>query len=434
MTTIKDYAGIAADLEATIRAGKMPSPEKLWQLQAKLNAKLPENLKIPEVPNIPSPVLPHRNDLNLLKKKNWNGVNIGDKDIASIYSNAWFEVRASEIRANDPSAVSGAELDARGEGKGGAYVFAREINVVYGNAQFSAKPTAIKGSMVLKILGEDVWPKPPLAIDKEFSAGDQKAFRYDDKLTLEREFFVGPVPVIVKGSLSYGAYFGYEYGITFVSITGRIIPGCYLRAEMSAGVGVRAISFGVNGAINIIDLSLPVAGSASLAFDKTFVPYLHLSIDSTFQYSYLDGYVAGYIDYPWFDCRAWPPKCWWKTNRVEKELFKWSGERGSRKIMSWGMDLNPFGAKMQGDIVDQIDNQELSKLKEEADLHLRQQEMFNAEAEVNKKEKAIANAIIADMDSSSSKQIDPQYITELNNSLEEMRIAYLNKLKELSEN
>lgn len=394
---IPDAVEMADDIRKAIEQRRMPSAKTLDALAREAGGLLPPEWTVPDMPNIPSPELPKRRDLALKKRKTWGGMNVGSRDVAAIYSNAWYEVRGQE----KPTIA----LDARGEAKAGAYVLGNEVNVVYGSGIFTAeKESGVSVNVALKVFGKDVFDPIEGKDPASYTKSDPRAFHIEKKLPpYESQFAIGPIPVKVKAQFSGEMYIGYEVGLGLDGVHGKVTPGAVANLHVEGGVGVSGLSAGASGDIVLLDGSIPVYGGAALRFEDGS-PFLSLSVYGDAQYRYLDGHVSAYAEYPWFRCKSLT-KCGFTNKRAERELFAWTGGGGKTRFFNWGMDLRPYGVKMRGDLIDQTDREELAALEEAATLEQRKLDTAKAEREVVEKERRVITAMMADLGSEATARV-----------------------------
>jgi hypothetical protein len=390
---ILDYAEIASDVKKMIEAGNFPSPQSLEELRIKINAKLPENLKIPEIPHIPSPVLPKATHLELRKRKEWNGINEGDPDKLNVYANAWAEVRGSQV-----------EHDTRGEGKAGFFVFSRELNLVYGQGILTVKPTAVKASYMIRVVGQTLQDKNFKA-EKSWSQSGDLARKAAEK-SFDKTFMVGPVPVSVGVQVRGEAYLTYAAGLTITSIQGTLTPGAKVDATGYAAVGIKGVlSGGVEGTVVLLDASVPLSGEVGLKFDNQGTPYLELDLNANFKYHYLSGRILAFVEYPGLKCGRWLINCRFTSTKSDKEIFSWSGQKGSRTIVSWGMTLHPGGTRLRGNLLDQSDTDEASRLGTTLSLEERKRAVVQQEIDLIAFEKTSLERLNQDLNSENNLKL-----------------------------
>lgn len=395
---IKEYAEIAKDIQDTIERGEFPSPEKLQALRVKLNADLlPEDLQIPEIPNIPSPEIPKRSDLKLTKGKNWDFFE-GEKSAVAAYASAFYEVSGNEKNQ-----------DIRGEGKVGIWVISNEVNFLYGagafsvgeNAKCTDAQTAQSGActyLKMTAFGQDLFDPINKFEAVSYTKKVPKAWSWDYEYKYSQDFFIGPVLVNVEAGVTFDMYLGYEVGLTMTKAHGKIITGASADMYLKAGVGVTGFSIGAGGEVLLIDGGPQLYGSSELSFDKTGVPYLSLNLNSDFVYKYLDGKIYAYAEHPWLSC-SWTYGCRSEPKKYTKDIWDWEGRKGSQKIMNWGMNINPFGAKLSGTLTDQTDEDETRELAERLSIEQRKIALANLENDAIQKARIVFESIENDLNS-----------------------------------
>jgi hypothetical protein len=412
---LKDYAQMGYEVGQILAAGKVPGPQTVFRLTRQINTQLPPDLQIPEIPNIPSPSLKRRTDLKLKKRKEWPGINEGNRSLFNVYANAWAEVRGDKVRQ-----WAGAE------GKGGFFLLGRELNVLTGIAELSAEPEEVKGRLLLTFVGQNISDKSFSKV-LSYTIGNPKALSKSVNYDYSKTFMVGPVPVAVSVGALGEVNLGWNVGLTTLSISAGVTPSLDVRAYARGGVGVGGfISAGAEGKLLLIRDEIPLEGNAAVRFDDAGVPFLSLAINAENRYETLSGNISAYAEFVVPAPRI-PP---WKTKRATYELFAWEGFRGKTKIMNWGMDLSPFGAKMKGDLVDQADVQQAEILQNAILLDERRVAVAQLENQAAQEEHRVFTAIATDLNHESNAQV-PALASALESAEQgsnAARIGFLNRL------
>lgn len=413
---LADYADLAQDVADVLSARQIPGPEQLHELRTRLNAALPPELELPELPNIPAPTPARRMDLDLKKRKAWDFAQ-GDRKLAGVYVNTYAEIRGSET-AQQMTA----------EGKAGVYLVGNDANVLYGYANFYGGPDQVKGETWFRVMGIDLHHE---TVEKTLSWtwNEPRLYELKDEVAYEQEFMVGPIPVGVKIGANYEVWLGAEAGVTLLSAHGSVTPGANAAGFAEALVGSgRFLAIGAGAEIVLLDVRPTLQGNAAVRFDEAGVPYIKLAIDAGVSFETLNGRIYAFAKYP-VPRFGLPP---WKTKTSEYDIFSWDGYRDTRRIMSWGMDLSPFGSTMHGDLVDQTDRAEADGLNDALQLNQREIALANLKGEVVRKERQTIEGILADLGGDANRRIplEVDALGTLADGLEQTRQAYLNVLRE----
>ena len=382
---VKKYADLAKDIDELLKAKKFPSPEQIFELKDKLNAVLPADLQIPDLPSIPRPSPPDFSYLDLKKRKEWDGFNIGRQDRFAAVSNAYLEIRGDRT-----------EQAATAEGFASIYILNQELNVIGGYGYFHAAPTKLDGELKLKVLGQDVFEPKKFEESLEIKIAEPELFRWDFDKSYSQTFFVGPVPVTVALGGRANLKLGYEVGITFMSLNGRLIPSAAAEAYAQVVAGIPGLlAVGAEANVTLIDIKVPLTGSANIFFDEVGAPMLDLSITANANYTTLKGRAFAYVEYP--KPRVGIPP--WKRKRAEKELFAFEGNTVNHSIMNWGIEIGRFGSKIRGDLIDQSDRKEAEAIAAEVKLNLRKEKMEKYREELGQRANTIFTVIGEDFTS-----------------------------------
>lgn len=407
----EDYADILSNVEAAANGDLSSGVQAVQDLADKFGAELPPDWKIPDLPNIPAPDLPKRKDLEMLKRLEWKGFDEGDHGTAAIYANAWFEVRGDQKTKT---------LDARGQGKAGAYLLGNELNLVNVHGYFTAVGTegTLNGNVTLSVVGQEIYKKD-IAERAKYTDNNPKLWEKSIGPTFSQTFMAGPIPVTLTAGLKASLYVGYKVGLVPVSVSGELRPGAEASAFVEGSVG--ACSFlcaGAGGEVTIIDAGIPLRGKAGLNFDGQGLPTLDLNVGANFEYELLRGRFYVFAHYPVpFEIR-----------RAEHVLFSWPGERGTMHIFNWGMTISPFGVKLRGDSVDANDREVAQNLEQSLTVQKRAEELAKYEQKVQEKERAVFTAIVKDLDSDATRRVSPELAPALDNQFATQRSEYLQRL------
>lgn len=418
---VKSFVDMAAEVNDLLRRRELPSPERLEELRRQVNAELPPELELPPLPNIPSPSPPRRMDLALKKRKEWPGVYEGDPSRFNAHAGAFYEIRGSETAQ-----------EATAEGKAGLYVLGNEVNVLHGFGQFFAGTSEVRGKFFLRMLGQDVTDPLDVHHSLSYTKSDPRAFYREWRFEYSQSFMAGPVPVVVSAGALAEVALGYELGLALLELQGKLLPSAAGSAFVRGGVGVGGfLSAGAEGSVDILRFTPTLSGSAGVRFDSAGVPFLRLGLNSDLVMSALSGSVAAYAEYP-APRVGIPP---WKRKRATHEIFRFDGLRWNQKIMNWGMEVNPFGATLTGDLLDQTDREETQALQGAIDLQQRSEALSSLEQTVAQKERDSFAHILGDLGSSASASVPMEGLL-IERRLAEVlaaRVRYLDGLIEFTE-
>lgn len=393
----KDYATIAEEARKLVEARQIPGPEQLQALRDRIPRESIPQIQIPDLPNIPSSNPPRRLNLALKKRKDWTGINEGDRSLLNVYANAYYEIRGSET-----------EQEASAAAKVGIFIFANEINALYGHASFFAGPTQVSGSVKMSALGQDIFPEKTFSEANIYSKSEPKVFNWDFDKSYGYQFTIGIIPVFVTAGARANISVGYEVALLTTNLSGSVIPHADAAGYAEGGVGVaHLVSGGAGAELMIININPKLTGEAGILFDPNGTPFLKMGLTSFVDYSALNGRVYAFAEWPEPRLNRFPP---YKIKRLEKDLFSWPGFYGHHTIMNWSIKLSPFGVTMGGDLIDQSDREETAHLKEVVDLEQRKQALHALDAQVAATERAAFLAIQNDDQSPANTTLPADHI------------------------
>lgn len=379
---MKSYYDIAKDIDALIKAKQFPGPEQIYDLQKKLNKELPANLQIPEVPNIPVPVPAKPMDLKVKKKKSWPGFVFGQRERVSVESGAWAEIAGSETS----QAMTAA-------GDVTFYIFARPINALGGYGYLLASPEVNRAELKFQALGQDVFPAMKEESKSTMKKDMPNLFSYNFDKAYSQQFMIGPVPVNVKAGARANVGLGYRAGAEMTRLIGAVVPRASAAGYAEGAIGAGGfLSAGAGAELTLLELSVPLTAEAGFRFDEVGYPYLGLRINAEAGYEYLNGRIYAYAEYP-VPRVAIPP---YKVKRENLDIFTFKGAKVKHKILSWSLDFGRQGAKLGGDLTDQLDKAESDKLSEAIILDQKKQAVADLEASINLKARDIFVGIAND--------------------------------------
>jgi len=388
----KSLSEVGEEISKAIENKEIPGPSRIFDLARENGVSLPvpPELSIPDLPDIPMPVPPKRKELALKKRKVWNGLDEGDRDLVNIYANAVFEIRGDERQES-----------ADVEGRAGTFLLGKQIELLYGFASFYAGPDKVKGEMELKALGQDLFPPKRFEERVSYTFGDPKALSYDFDESISQTVMVGPIPITVTAGARAGVYLGYEVGLGATLLRASVVPGARADAYARGGVNLFIVSAGVGCELLLLNVSPSLGGDAGVNFDAEGLPFLHLGLNSDLNYSALDGRFYAYAEYP-VPRFGLPP---WKMTRSDLDIFSWRGFHESYRIMNWAMDISHKGVFMKGDLLDQTDREEAASVQSAITLEQRKQALAEMERNVHAKERATFEAIVTDLRSDAQARL-----------------------------
>ncbi|MBF0365979.1 MAG: hypothetical protein HQK50_10435 [Oligoflexia bacterium] len=411
----KNLDEIKNDIEKSVKALELPSPEMIYKLSKESSLKIPEELQIPDLPEIRSPIQQKRMDLDLKKRKEWKGFDWGNRKTFNTYANAWLEIRSSER-----------EMECSAEGKGGAYLFNKEYNILYGFGQFYAGTRGVRGNSQVRVLGYDVFNKNfEETSSLQWNAPDLYNQAID--FSYEAKFMIGPVPVYVTTGVRGRVYLGLTGGLgpTLIEVTS--IPGLEVSAFGNAAVGVgRIISAGVEGSLVLLNDRMSIEGKAKLQFSKDAIPYILIGMNAENQVHTLDGKMSIFAEYPYVKFRRGIPKIINKREYVD--MWNWEGIELVNKIMNYELEMSPFNVKMRGDLIDSNDRVEFAKLKGVTNLEAKKKEVYVLERNVTEKERSLYKEISLDLNTKAAQTVvvDTDIASKTQDELDRLRIKFLN--------
>ena len=345
VTKIESAVNITKTIQDIIEAKQFPSNEQLMDLRKDLNALLPDDYDIPDIPNFGPPVPPSRRKYELKKRKDWSGFNYGKRSIVATYAQAALDITGSEDVQNFTAS-----------GSAGLYILNNPFNVIGGYAEASAGPEQVYFEVNFQSFGQKIYA--PKRVEGSVRIEDSKPNAWHlpklDK-SYRQYFTVGPVPIKV----TLGAYIdigvGYEYGIYNTQVKASVIPYAKAAGYAHAEAGIPEIlTIGAGFEMTIIDARIPLTAYAAIKFDEVGYPFLSLGLDGRVQYQLVNGKVYAFVKYL-VPRLGLPP---WKRKTSTYELFKWSGYSGDQKIMNWQLELGRNGTRLEGDLLDQTDREE----------------------------------------------------------------------------
>ncbi|MBI3776892.1 MAG: hypothetical protein HY273_15345 [Gammaproteobacteria bacterium] len=357
-------------------------------------------LKIPAIPSYPAPIAPKYPDLKIRKKKEWPGFNVGNEALVAGYGNAYYEIYGSE---KAQAAVA--------YGVMGAKILHKDICMLGGTADFFVGLTS-----EANVLGRGIpvtataaayailhfqsygfnWDYQNInATDLAIKyAPAEPLWKYGYKVGYTQQFMIGPVPVSVTLGAQFSTGIKMEAGVGPMRLYGQAEPFAQGDGYAEGAVGIKGVvSAGAGAKLLLLSASVPLRGSAELLFSGKGEPYIALAVTSNATFRTLDGRVYAFAEYyvPRFGV---PP---WKKKSVTKTLFQWAGYGASLAIMNWGMEVGYHGAKMKGELLDQVDLDEGAALNNAILAIDRANELANYATATNQKLATVFTAVSNDL-------------------------------------
>ena len=289
----KSFAQVDAEVNEVVRSLQSPTIERLASLREPAGREIPALEDIPIVSNLPEPVTPRFQELALEARKDWSGLDFGDRSRFATGVTAY-----AEIRANRDAGM----LALLGGGEATAYV-ADNANVV-ANAYVDMRvaPVGIDGKVHFASVGleSQEWV---IKESLEYRRSGE-IFRRDlPKLEYPTTFAVGPVPVFAMAGIKGTVALNYKIGLTLLSISGSIAPTTHVTGYLVAGVGIPSFQGGPYGNLIVLDANAPVEGNALIRFNPSGAPFMRLSLVGTVDFRALDGELGVFLEYPSPGCK-----------------------------------------------------------------------------------------------------------------------------------
>lgn len=423
MLPLKTLGEMAADVDFFLSKQKVPGLGDLKAIAAKYDIPVPAALKIPELPDMPdewkSVEVPQHHELKLLKRKEWKGIDIGDRQRFAALATAYYEVRGS----NQKNGETEIGVAAVSEARAAAYIFEREYCALQAAVVLHADERHADGLATLRVAGKDVADfKFDQSVAYTFGRRDLLLLSLDMEATAQ--FTVGPVPVYVAARAAGQAALGLELGVSPLQIHASLLPSVDVSASVAGGVGfANVLSAGAQGTLVLIALGPTLQGEAVLALQE---PALTLGLSADAVYSGLSGSASAFVEYP-VPRIGVPP---WGVKRANFEIFRWTGFEGRNRIMGWTTKLTPFAMEMSGDIIDQADRAEAQALQQGLDDEHRRRAVMEMRRAAAERKHAVLKALVADLSSESSRRIPHELVVlgKLPEEIEAARVGYLQHL------
>jgi hypothetical protein len=350
-----EFSRIAQDIQDVLDGKAKVGPEMLNDLKNALGVKEEIYRIIPHMPDFQLPGKPKRTPLNVKKKKRWEGLNIGKRDVVAMEGFAELVVGGTEQ-----------DQTLRADAQSNFYIFNHDVNILDALGELSAGPKEVKAHLHMRIVGEDLF-KP---IDKSGSVNlmfeDPSAFSFNKREGYSQTFMVGPVPVSVEAGGVIDLSLGYRLGLVTTQVQGAVAPHASIGGYAEAAVGFSGfLSAGAGAELTVLKFEAPITGGAKLLFDPEGYPFLRAFIDTDCTLELLNGRVYAFAEFP-------VP---FEIKKETLDIWKFKGPEFQHKIMSWSIDITHQGSKMGGDIVDQADEVETASIQQAISLDNRKEEL-----------------------------------------------------------
>jgi hypothetical protein len=306
---------------------------------------------------------PTKSSLDIIKAKEWQGFEFGNKSTLQASAFAWAELRGGEnahsfqaygfigshILDNELALISG-YVDARAGY--GSQEHKKSTNTDSGTVTSEETTITAEQSfqVKLKVFGEN-WVDESKGYEQvetiqtsiEWVSPDTNLYNFQYGYTYV--FMIGPVPVTIE--LGAGMSIGYEaqIGANLKQLYAKLVPKADAYAYIEVGVNIVVLEVGAGANLLILNGNLPISGTADLSFNDKFEPTLDMSISADIEYTALQGAVYAYVKY-YVPRLGIPP---WKKQEKQKNFFTWKGNHSSRRVMSWGVTYGPEGSVTRGD-------------------------------------------------------------------------------------
>ena len=168
---------------------------------------------------------------------------------------AGYSLEAS-ITSTDATRTTAKQVDAFAEGKVVGTVFSTQKEIVRGRAVIHGQEGGSNtGSAAVFAMGQQIWSTN---LNYSFSVTPINWSR--TFFSVSKYFMVGPVPINVTASLSGGVKITVSGEISPTVARLNVTPGGWANANASASVSIVVASFGVQGSLVIINVTLPASG------------------------------------------------------------------------------------------------------------------------------------------------------------------------------
>lgn len=378
-----------------------PTAEELNSIINELNEPIPIEMQIPVLPSIPTPVLPARAQLNIEKEKIFETSNT--KSGLSAFLNL-----THTLNANEDTFYSDVIMELR------VGLLGTALPIVGISNETNQDESDLSASQALRLLGFDFisydraqeflgwsydeetsrtgkghddnsivtylefWvPFDGTALELPFLDHDlepeSELARWgvvddDAHLLVQGYSAVTGIEIVTEGQnysiggIGFVCFYGLHYDISNHwaidakenGISGYTKPGSSVGLYLEGGYGVRWLSVGVGGLVNLIDLSFPIEHKAQRTWTLNNEPRVSAEMSAYFDARTLSGRLYLWLRYPKI----------FGTSKKTWDIFKFSGMGDKHYIQNWGIDIGYDGAKLYGDILDATDRAEAAVLND----------------------------------------------------------------------
>ena len=259
-----DLESIVEGIEDVQDLLEKPSLPKVYALAEKYEDLIPEEYQLPNIPTIPSPKLNKRTDLKLEKELKWKGVFEGKKDIAAIYADAWFELRAG--RADEPDKAPVTDHAVQAEAKAGGWLLNNELNVAYAHLNSELSPSNGFADFKYCFLGHCELDENGVK-DIGISVSEPNLYSKNERWYYTQPFAIGPIPCKINYGASLYVNLGYGAGLNLMMAEAKVLGRAKASGFVEGAVGLEGVAEGgLGGELFIIDDELSGGAEAKFSF------------------------------------------------------------------------------------------------------------------------------------------------------------------------
>lgn len=209
---LKEAGEVAAEVARWVEEKTLPGFDRIKQVIDKVGIHIPDNLKLPDMPNIPLVEVPRRIDLGIKKRKDWEGINRGERSRFNVFVNAFYEILGDEHRE-----------EATAEAKAGVVLFNHEIRALQGTLQAYGGPEEVRARMYLQALAYTIDRQE--RHDEKIYIANQPLMTYEFRQSYAATFAVGPIPVGFAAGAAARLWVGWELGLEGTALAARLALG-----------------------------------------------------------------------------------------------------------------------------------------------------------------------------------------------------------------
>jgi hypothetical protein len=189
----------------------------------------------------------------------------------------------------------------------GGYVFNQDVKAIEFTSDIQNTNGAANASTVLRIFGETKFSSNVTMLHT------QQFFNGEIGKTVE--FFIGPVPVSVRGSIGGQAGFEAKLGLYGNGVRGSVTPSITVYGKADAGIDLWFVKAGVEGQIDLLIDNLPIVATTELLTEGGLKLDMGLKVEN--HLLALRGKIDVFVDVYvlWDD----------EWERYSMNLFSWGG-------------------------------------------------------------------------------------------------------------